>query len=230
MPDSTGVAGRVEELAAVGRLASRLSGEMRQPLSVMRNAVYFLNLHSGMDIDEKARRHLTFLLRAGEEINSIALNLATLAGTEVADRQATDVEVLVAAALDRVQTRWGVFIETAVDPGAALFGDPSQIRRALTNIIDNSIQALPGEGRVRVVCRHAGRETRIVISDNGPGMSEEVRARVFEPLFTTSSHRLGIGLTVAQRLVGASGGTIAVESTPGAGTTVTLSFPRHEVP
>jgi signal transduction histidine kinase len=61
-------------------------------------------------------------------------------------------------------------------------------------------------------------------------MSEEVRARVFEPLFTTSSQRGGIGLTVAQRLVGACGGTIAVESTPGAGTTVTLTFPRHEMP
>jgi signal transduction histidine kinase len=230
MLDSTGVAGRVEELAVVGRLASRLSGEMRQPLSVMRNAVYFLNFHSGTDFDEKARRHLTFLLRAVEEINGIASNLATLAGTDVADRQATDIEVLVAAAMDRVQTRPGVIIETVVDPGAALFGDSSQIRRALTNIIDNSIQALPGDGRVRIVAQHAGRETRIVISDNGPGMSEEVRARVFEPLFTTSSHRVGIGLTVARRLVGASGGTIEIESALGVGTTVTLSFPRHEVP
>ena len=224
------VASRVEELALVGRLASRLSGEMRQPLSVMRNAVYFLNLHSGTDLDEAARRHLTFLLRAVEEVNNIASNLATLAGTEVADRQTTDVEVLVASALDRVQTRPGVIIQTAVDPGAAVFGDPSQIRRALTNIIDNSIQAIPGDGRIRIVCQHAGRETRIVISDNGPGMSEEVRARVFEPLFTTSSHRVGIGLTVAQRLLGACGGTIAVESTPGVGTTVTLTFPFHDLP
>ena len=117
-----------------------------------------------------------------------------------------------------------------INLNATGFGDPSQIRRALTNIIDNSIQAMPGDGRIRIVCQHAGRETRIVISDNGPGMSEEVRARVFEPLFTTSSHRVGIGLTVAQRLVGACGGTIAVESTPGAGTTVTLTFPRHEMP
>jgi signal transduction histidine kinase len=229
VPDPT-VAGRVQELAVVGRLASRLSGEMRQPLSVIRNAVYFLNLHSGTDLDEKGRRHLTYLLRAVEEMNSIVSNLATLAGAEVPHRQVTDVEVLVAAALGRVETRPGVTIETAVDPGAVLFGDPSQIRLALTNIINNSIEALPGEGRIRIVCRHAGRETRIVISDNGPGMPEEVRARVFEPLFTTSSHRVGIGLTVAQRLVGASGGTIEIESALGAGTTVTLSFPRHEGP
>jgi signal transduction histidine kinase len=230
VPDATVVAGRVEELAVVGRLASRLSGEMRQPLSVMRNAVYFLNLHSGTSLDEQARRHLTFMLRAVEDVNSIASNLATLAGTEVADRQVTDVEVLVSAALGRVQTRPDVVIETALDPGAALFGDPSQIQRALVNIINNSIQALPGEVRIRIVCRHEGRETRIVISDNGPGMSEEVRSRVFEPFFTTSSHRVGIGMTVAQRLVGACGGTTVVESTPGSGTTVTLSVPRHEVP
>ena len=230
VPGSTGTDVRIEDLGKFVRLASRLSGEMRQPLSVVRNVVYFLNTHLGTDLDEKARRHLSLLLRAVTDMDGIVSNLTTLAGIDVPERQTADVQILVAAALERVQIRPGVIIETVVTPDATIYCDPSQMRLALTNIVNNSIQVLPGEGRIRVECQHSGRETRIVISDNGPGMPKEVLTKVFEPLFTTSSHRVGIGLTAAQRLVGASGGTIKVESTPGAGTTVTLSFPRHEEP
>jgi signal transduction histidine kinase len=226
--DSAAVARRVEKLALAGFLSSRLAGEMRQSLSVMRAAVYFLNSHFGTELDDKARRHLSFLLQEVEEMGGIASNLGSLVGNEISDRQVVHVDVLVSAALDRVQSRPGVTIETALDPDAVLFGDPTQIQLALTNIVNNSLQAVHGEGRIRIVCQNVVRETRVVISDNGVGMPEGVRGRVFEPFFTTSPHRVGIGLTVAQRMVGACGGTIAIESTPGVGTTVTLSFPRYE--
>ena len=222
------VARGVEDPAAVGRLASRLSDELRQPLALIRNAVYFLNIRLGTDLDEKACRHLTFLLRGLQELDGVVENLSALAGTDAADRQVADAQVLVAAALDRAQTRSDVTIEADVEPGEVLFCDSFQIRHALANVINNSIQSLPGAGCVRVVCQQAGQQTRVVVSDNGPGMSDEVRARAFEPFFTTSPHRVGIGLTAAQRLVESSGGTIVVESKPGAGTTVTLSFPRYE--
>jgi signal transduction histidine kinase len=228
--DSNAVVSPVGDPTAVGRLASRLSDELRQPLALIRNALYFLDIRLGTDLDEKARRHITFLNRGLLEMDGIVENLSALAGTDVADRQATDAQALVATALERAQIRPDVTIEAAVESGKVLFCDSFQIRLALLNVINNSIQALPGAGRVRIVCQVVGQQTRIVISDNGPGMTEEVRARVFEPFFTTSSQRVGIGLTAAQRLVGSSGGTIMVESTPGAGTTVTLSFPRHERP
>jgi signal transduction histidine kinase len=228
--DSTAAARGVDDPAEVGRLASRLSDELRQPLALIRNAVYFLNIRLGAELDEKACRHLTFLQRGLQELDSIVENLSALAGTEVGDRQVADAQALVSVALDQAQTRPDVTIEAAVEPCDVLFCDWFQIRLALTNVINNSIQALPGPGRVGIVYQQVDQQTRIVISDNGPGMSEEVRARVFEPFFTTSSHRVGIGLTAAQRLVGYSDGTITVESVPGAGTTVTLSFPCHESP
>ena len=212
----------------MGHLASRLAGEMRQPLSVMRNAVYLLKINLGTGLDEKAQRYLTLLLEGVDEMDGIVANLGSLVGGQVPDRRVTGVDELVAAALSRVQTRPGVTIETALDPDAVLFGDPTQLRLALTNIINNSVQAITREGLVRIVCQNAGKETRVVVSDNGPGMTEEVRALASQPLFTTSSHRVGIGLSVAQRLVGACGGNLAIESAPGAGTTITLTFPRYE--
>ena len=226
--ESTAGVSQVEDPTAAGHLVSRLSDELRQPLALFRNAVYFLSMHLGTDGDEKACRHLAFLRRGLQEMDDIVENLSALAGTDAADRQVADVHLLVADVLGRAQTRPDVTFEADVEPGEVLFCDFVQIRLALTNLINNSIQVLPGPGRVSLVCQHVGKETRVVISDNGPGMSEEVRARVFEPFFTTSPHRVGIGLTAAQRLVESSGGTIVVESTPGAGTTVTLSFPRYE--
>jgi two-component system sensor histidine kinase AtoS len=232
-PDATGANAatvRIEELAAVGRLASRLSGEARQPLSILRTVAYYLNQHLGDSLDDKARYHLTLLLRSVDDLDEIVSNVATLAGTGVPQRQPADVQALVDSAIGRAHTRTGVLIETALTPGAAILCDPIQIRLALTNVINNSIQAISSEGRVRIVCQHAGQETRIAITDDGSGMPEEVRSRVFEPFFTTAAHRIGIGLTAVQRLVGASGGIVGVESTPGVGTTTTLTFPRHMEP
>jgi len=228
--ESAAVERGIEDPAAVGHLASRLSDEVRQPLALIRNADYYLNIHFGADLDETVHRHLTFLFRGLQELDDIVENLSALAGTDVTERQIADAQLLVSVALERALTRPDVTVEAAVDPGEVLFCDSCQVRLALTNVINNGIQALPGAGRVSVVCRQAGQETRIVVADNGPGMSEEVLARAFDPFFTTSSHRVGIGLTAARRLVESSGGTIAVESTAGAGTTVTLSFPRHEGP
>jgi signal transduction histidine kinase len=229
-PGSACAPARIEELAAVGRLASRLSGEARQPLSVLRTVAYFLNQHLGDQLDDKARHHLTLLLRSVDDLDEIISNLAALAGADFPQRQPADVQALVDAAIGRAHTRTGIAIETAVTPEAVILCDPTQIRLALTNVINNSIQAIGGEGRIRIVCRHVGSETQIVVSDNGPGMTAEVLARVFEPFFTTAAHRVGIGLTAVQRLVGASGGTVKVESNPVDGTRVTMTFPRHAVP
>jgi light-regulated signal transduction histidine kinase (bacteriophytochrome) len=128
----------MEELALVGRLASRLSGETRQPLGVLRNAVYFLNQQLGDSIDQKARYHLTLMLRSVESLDGMVLNLAALAGVDLQERQTADVQMFVDAAIGRVDTRPGVVIETAVAPQAVIFCDPSSILQALTNVILNS--------------------------------------------------------------------------------------------
>jgi signal transduction histidine kinase len=229
-PGSAGAPVRIEELAAVGRLASRLSGEARQPLSVLRTVAYFLNQHLNDDLDAKVRHHLTLLLHSVDHLDEMISNLAALAGAEFPQREPADVQALVDAAIGRAHIRTGIAIETAVEPEAVILCDPSQIRLALTNVINNSIQVIGGEGRIRIAGRHVESETQIVVSDNGPGMPEEVLTRVFEPFFTTAAHRVGLGLTAVQRLVGASGGTVKVESNPVDGTRVTMTFPRHAVP
>ncbi len=221
---------RAERLAAIGRLASSISGELRQPLSVIRNAVHFLNIHLGTSEDDKVRRHLGIMLREINTATGIVDNLTTLSSPGVPDREISDVEIIVAAAVDCSPHPPGIQVESAIPPQATLYCDPIQIRQALSNIIVNGIQAISERGKIRIVCRETEEDTRIEISDNGRGMPEEIRIRVLEPLFTTSPQLAGLGMTVVRSLVGANGGTVEIQSEPGKGTTVMLRFPRHGAP
>jgi signal transduction histidine kinase len=220
---------RAEQLSAVGQVASRISGELRQPLGVIRNSVYFLNIRLGTSASEKVRRHLSIMLREIDAVMGLVNNLSHLTSTRMPERREADIEVIVAAALDRIVAPDNVVIRSAVDPSARLFCDPSQLRLALTNVITNSVQAMPDGGHILVVCRRRPDELVFSVSDDGPGMTEEVRTRAFEPLFSTSAQRLGLGLTVARRLVGANGGRVEILSKAGKGTRVFFRFPRHDV-
>jgi len=219
---------KVERLTVIGHLTGRLSGELRQPLSVIRNAIYFLNMQLSMDTDDRVRRHLALMLRELDNISLLVGNIANLGARIPSERRLVDVEVLVGSALERLPIPAGVEVRTALKPEARVFGDPMQLKLAIANLVMNSAQAMEHGGRVNVVCRQTEKEVMISVTDNGPGMTPEVRARIFEPLFTTSEHRLGLGMTIVRHMVGANGGRIAVKSEPGKGTTVTLTFHRPE--
>jgi signal transduction histidine kinase len=219
---------RAEWFSGIGLLAERVAGELRQPLTVIRNSVYYLNVHSGEDLDEKRRRHLSILLDETENITSVLANLAALTSTRVPERQDVDVEVVVAAAMDHVRRRFQTEIRTVIQPAAMVYCDPDQLRLALVNVVANSVQA--AAQRVDIVCRPADREMVFEITDNGRGMDREVLRRAFELLYTTSPHRIGIGLTVVRRLLGVSGGTVDITSVPGKGTKVTFRLPGRAAP
>jgi signal transduction histidine kinase len=121
--------------------------------------------------------------------------------------------------------------------------DRTLFARALTNVIENALHAMPGTGRLTIVSRvdtvahsqtagakppSAVRSPQLVIveiSDTGVGMDQEALNRIFEPYFSTKATGTGLGLTIAKRNVELNGGTINVRSDRGAGTTVTLTLP-----
>jgi len=217
-----------ERLKTIGRLSDGISGDLRQSLTVIRNSIYFLNIHLGESLDDKVRRHLSLLLREVNNINAIASNLAALASKRLPERQPSDVGLIVATAIGHVAVPPNVTVEPVIPGEARLYCDPEQIACAIANLITNAVQATHEGSKIRVVCRHADSELTLAVSDSGAGISDEVMARVFEPLYSTSPHRTGLGLTVVRALVGANGGSVEIESKVDAGTTVTLHFPRFD--
>jgi len=117
------------------------------------------------------------------------------------------------------------------DPPLVTLADPQQIRQVVLNLLANAADATiernreGGEIRVRVFRDPAG--VGVVVSDDGSGIDERTRARLFEPHFTTKPTGHGFGLAVCHRVVENHGGSIRVESTPGAGATFTVRLPRR---
>jgi signal transduction histidine kinase len=115
--------------------------------------------------------------------------------------------------------------------------DRTLLARALTNILENALHAMPGRGRLTIAvrpARHAAeardagnvaRAVEIEVADTGVGMDGEALARIFEPYFSTKATGTGLGLTIAKRNIELNRGTIDVRSTRGVGTTVTITLP-----
>lgn len=108
-----------------------------------------------------------------------------------------------------------------------LNADAGQIRQALVNLVKNGLEAVNGSGKVTVEARPAGRSAEFTVTDTGPGLTAEQRAALFTPGFTTKVHGSGLGLTIVDRIVSEHGGTIAVQSGEGRGTTFVIRLPRE---
>ena len=106
--------------------------------------------------------------------------------------------------------------------------DRTLILRALANIVENALHAMPGAGELVVTAVAERDVVAIAVRDTGVGMDDEALARVFEPYFSTKTSGTGIGLPIARRNVESSGGTIDVTSGKGSGTTVRVRLPVAE--
>ncbi|MBM3314643.1 hypothetical protein FJY71_02210 [candidate division WOR-3 bacterium] len=225
-PALAGDALLVERLRAIGRLADGLAVDLRQSLSVIRNSIYFLNVHLGETLDEKVRRHLTLMLREVNVTNRIVSNLVWLSARRPPDRGHCDVALAVHAALSQVPVPAGIKVDVLTPPHASVFSDAEMLAAALANLILNSVQAMPEGGRLLITHGEDASEAWLTVSDTGCGMTEEVRRQAGEPLFSTSPQRAGLGLAAVRTLAGANGGRVVIESRPGKGTDVTLRFLR----
>jgi two-component system, NtrC family, sensor histidine kinase PilS len=105
--------------------------------------------------------------------------------------------------------------------------DPDQLRQVLWNLLSNAAQAVrEGGGRIRVACRAEGAgAATLAVEDDGPGIAAADLARIFTPFFTTKATGTGLGLAVVQRIVDAHGGSVAVQSLPGAGARFAVRLP-----
>ena len=114
---------------------------------------------------------------------------------------------------------------------APLTVDRAQIQQALSNLLVNAHDAMEGKGRIRVTMgRDVDGGVILVVADTGPGMSDAMRARIFEPFFSTKTEGrgLGIGLAISRQLFERNGATVSVSAAPGKGTRFILRFAREE--
>jgi signal transduction histidine kinase len=116
-----------------------------------------------------------------------------------------------------------------IAPAPMILGGRASLLQVFVNLVTNAAQSLPKGGTITLALATAGEGVAARVSDDGRGMTPEVRSRIFEPFFTTKpdGRGSGLGLSIVQGIVARHGGAITVDSVPGQGTTVTVLLPRQ---
>jgi len=231
---------RKEKLAILGQLSGSVGHELRNPLGVMSNAVYFLKMVLA-DADDTTKEYLDIIKHEIDNSLRIITDLLDFARTKTPQRQAVTAQALIDESLGRCAIPDAIALQTEIPDNLPLLRiDPLQMGQVLTNFITNAVQAMPDGGALRVTARLAGaihepllqnpkQETgdfiQISVTDTGEGISPENMNKLFQPLFTTKPKGIGLGLVVCRNLVEANGGKVEVESELGKGTTFTVKLP-----
>jgi signal transduction histidine kinase len=220
---------RKERLAMLGQLSSSIGHELRNPLGVMLNAVYFLEmtLPEAPAVSPKAREYLALLREQIRLSERIVSDLLDSVRTRPPQRAFVPVETLVTEHAKRVSVPGRIRLEYDVAPDTPpLYADPDQVGQILVNLLTNGVQAMDGrEGALSVRARHDDGRVRIEVRDTGVGVPREHIDRIFEPLFTTKARGIGLGLSVSRTLARANAGDLTVTNHPGGGAVFTLELP-----
>ena len=124
-----------------------------------------------------------------------------------------------------IQNKQATLIQDFDDAIEPFRSDPTTVRHIIQNLIHNAIEAIPQKGRITIGTRGDKEGVRIIVTDNGPGIAEKDRERIFEPYFSTKSRNLGLGLSVSKSIIEKLGGSLTVESVPEKGAVFTAFFP-----
>ena len=229
---------RAERLAVIGTMSAKLAHEIRNPLSsitlnidLVRDEIETLT-KSSPDGGRESRLLLQSLdseVRRIQRVTEDYLKFARLPRPTRDRVQVNEVLDQGLAFLDSLFGATGVAVRTELDPALPpLHADESQLWQAILNLVRNAIEAMPDGGTLTVRTEHRAPHAILTVSDTGKGMTEQERAKVFTPFFSTKIGGTGLGLPLTQQIVTEHGGQIHCESAPNQGTTFIIELPiRH---
>jgi PAS domain S-box-containing protein len=227
-----------ERLRALGQMASGIAHDINNAISPMSLYTESL-LEREKHLSEAGRKQLQTIQRAVDDVAQTVARMGEFyrLRDQRSASQPVDLNLLAEHVVDLTRARWsdmaqqrGAVIEMKLEQDAALPAIPaveSQIRDALVNLVFNAVDAMPNGGRLTIRTRVAAapRHAVIEVADTGVGMDEKTRRRCLEPFFTTKGERgTGLGLAMVYGIAERHGATLEIESEPGRGTTVRLSF------
>jgi signal transduction histidine kinase len=224
---------RTHRLEAWADMARQVAHEIKNPLTPVQLSAEHLrrvNADRGKPLSPVLEECVDSILGQVRLLREIAAEFSSFASSPTPRRVATSPAALVAEVVApyRAGLPAGVALTVDVPPDLPDFDvDRTLVGRALTNMIENALHAMPRGGALHIGGRLApgGRAVQLQIRDTGVGMDRAALERIFEPYFSTKAVGTGLGLTIAKRNVEIHGGTIRVDSAPGRGTTVEVEIP-----
>jgi signal transduction histidine kinase len=213
------------KFAVIGQLASSVGHELRNPLGVIKNSVYYLNMVLKDVADEKITKHLKILDKKVNSANDIIGDLLDLTKQRLPVLKLADLNRTVSIALSQITVPENVVIDLKLGIIPKTLFDIDQIQRVLHNLIINSIQAMTEGGRLTIQTRKQDDTLKILVKDTGVGIPKKDLAKIFTPLFTTKAKGIGLGLVICQQIIEGHKGTIVVKSKVGEGSTFIVNLP-----
>jgi signal transduction histidine kinase len=211
----------------IGELATGIAHEIRNPLGSIQGSLEILR--KDYKPEDSKFEFLNILLKEVSRLNKVVtgfLNYARPALPNLIDIKIDQLISETVLFLSPQVVKKGVNLKTELERNLPrIKADPSQLKQAFINLILNSLEALKDKGEITISAHQDKNRLKIVFQDNGKGMSEETKNKIFTPFFSTKEGGTGLGLGIVERIIQNHKGEIKVESTLGKGTIFTLSFP-----
>jgi len=219
-----------EKLSAIGQMASVVGHEIRNPLGVINNAIYYirtkLEMSLGLELDPKIKKHIGIIEKEIDASNKIVNDLLGFSRTRPPMAQPHDLNKIIEDSLsvvsipETVKVEIGLYLEL---PPALV--NPDEVRQVFVNLINNAWQAMPDGGTLKIRTYIEEDMAQTEITDTGCGISAENMKKLFTPFFSTKTKGTGLGLAAVQRILERHKGKIKVRSRVGQGTTFIVSLP-----
>jgi len=226
-----------ERLAAIGQTVAGLAHGLKNILHGLKGGRYLVDLGIKKDDTDKLTRGWDMVRRNIDRTSELVMDLLSYSKEREPEPEDCDPNEIAAEVCDLLEERArenGVAIDRELDPAIGrVFMDPRTVHTSLLNLMTNALDAClfdedtSKQWRVKVkTARESDDAIRFEVTDNGSGMTPEVRDKLFSSFFSTKGHRgTGLGLMVTRKLLEEHGGSISVDSSPGKGTTFTIRMP-----
>ena len=218
---------KAERLATLGQVSGGIAHEIRNPLNAVRTSSYCLR-HETEPIPENRVKHLDRIDRQVAQIESVVKALSDLVRLPMPDTRPCDVDGLLNKVLKSTSIPESVQLNrTKGQSVAAANVDPEQLEIVLGNLLRNAIDAMPDGGDLLISVSQEEKDVMVRISDSGIGMSQEQLNRMTEPLFSTKSRGMGLGMSISATILQKNRCHFTVQSDQGSGTTFVVHLPAH---
>ena len=214
-----------ERLAAIGEIAAMVGHDLRNPLTSIAGATYYLKTKLEQKMDKTAKDMVELIekdIKYSDKIISDLLRYSREIHLELTE---TTPKSITKHALTSIKVPKNIRISNLTDNKPKIKIDAQKMNRVLVNITKNAIDAMPKGGKLTITSKKTNGKLEITFTDTGRGMQKDILEKIWTPLFTTKAKGMGLGLPICKRIVEAHGGDISVESIVGKGTTFTVTIP-----
>jgi signal transduction histidine kinase len=218
-----------ERLAAIGQMASVVGHEIRNPLAVINNSIFFIKAKLGKEPeqDPKVERHISIIQSEVKQANGIIDEILTYSRSRELQPEKISLNAFLEDLLSIYPFPPHVEVVKGFDPRDPKVNiDPDEFRQAARNLIGNGVEVMPKQGVTTVRTEIVDENwVRLDIGDAGPGIPQDVLDKIFTAFFTTKARGTGLGLAVVRKVVDRHGGRVDVSTAKGQGTTFRIFLP-----